>query len=554
MYDPKKPYNQLALLPPDISLTKEIFNKTVSANKALAELKGLAGLIPNQAIILNSLILKEAKDSSEIENIVTTHDELYKAISTDGNGVAPAVKEVLSYREALWAGFEVLKKKKLITVRDMVDIQEILIANKAGIRALPGTALKNAKTEEVIYTPPSGKEIIEDKLKNLEQFINTDDVDIDPLIKMAIMHYQFESIHPFYDGNGRTGRILNVLYLIHQELLEMPILYISSYIIKHKRQYYEGLDQVRSRENWEGWISYMLDAVEYTSKDTIKTIKGIRFLLEQAIETVKTELPKIYSKELVESLFNQPYCRISTLETNLNVTRFTASKYLKELEGIGLLKGERIGRDVIYINKPLFDLLKKDTLDDKLSMLEKDLDAIDPGETIQDEFNEVVFFKIFDSWLVDLMRKLILVGQKYNRLFRENNHHAFVINGIGMVKFTNEDVEDIIRNLRTDCEQNREKIRGRAEFQLSFSYHKLEKGGLKMFAIGHHVRIDFEDIKYKVLMDEFADNTVRSRVIQFEERLLHKPVTKQEINDLAMKMDNILFKEIDYYTKKLGIR
>jgi len=358
MYKSNQPYNKLPLLPPKINLTNTLFKKTIDANKALAELKGLAGLIPNQAIILNSLILREAKDSSEIENIVTTQDALYKAFSTDNEPLDPNVKEVLNYREALWVGFEIVKKKRLITIREIIKIQELLIGNNAGIRQQPGTALKNAKTGEVIYTPPFGKDVIEEKLKNLEQYMNTED-EVDPLIKMAIIHYQFESIHPFYDGNGRTGRIINVLYLILNELLDLPILYLSSYIINHKKQYYEGLEMVRTKNDWEGWIFYMLDSIEQTSKSTINLIKSIKELIDKEIENVKEKCPKIYSKELVESLFNQPYCRISTLETSLNITRFTASKYLKELENIGLLKGEKMGRDMLYINNPLFALLKK---------------------------------------------------------------------------------------------------------------------------------------------------------------------------------------------------
>ena len=358
-YNPSEPYNELPLLPPNIPLTEKIFNKTVAANKALAELKGLAGLLPDPAIILNSLILKEAKDSSEIENIVTTQDELYKAFSMESQNLNPAVKEVLNYREALWAGFEMTKGKKMITNRDIVAIQEILIGNNAGIRKQPGTALKKSRTGEVIYTPPFGEEIINEKLRNLEQYINSEKENIDPLIKMAIIHYQFESIHPFYDGNGRTGRILNVLYLIHENLLELPILYMSSYIIKNKNRYYDGLSQIRSKNAWEEWILYMLDVVERTSNDTIGIVKNIRKLMDDMIQNVKAKRPKIYSKELVEILFHQPYCRISTLEKNLKITRFTASKYLQELEEIELLKGEKVGRDVLYINLPLFSLLKK---------------------------------------------------------------------------------------------------------------------------------------------------------------------------------------------------
>lgn len=357
-YNPEKPYNELPLLPPKTSITPRVYVKTIAANKALAELKGLGALIPNQAIILNSLILKEAKDSSEIENIVTTQDELYKAFSTD-NALDPAVKEVLNYREALWYGFENVKKKRLLAVREIMKVQELLIGNNAGIRKQPGTALKNARTGEVIYTPPFGKEVMEKLLKNLEQYINSNKDENDPLIKMAIIHYQFESIHPFYDGNGRAGRIVNVLYLILQDLLDLPILYLSSYIIKNKKKYYEGLDKVRTTGDWENWIIYMLDSVEQTAKNTIGLIKAIKILLDESVEEVRKKKPKIYSKELVEAVFSQPYCRISTLEKSLDVTRFTASKYLKELEGIKLLRGEKTGRDMLYINLPLFTLLKE---------------------------------------------------------------------------------------------------------------------------------------------------------------------------------------------------
>jgi Fic family protein len=358
MYDPNKPYNELALLPPKLAMSSKIYSKTISANRALAELKGMAGQIPNQVIILNSLLLREAKDSSEIENIVTTQDELYKAFSIDSPGLNPAVKEVLNYKEALWLGYELIQKKKLITTGEILKIQECLMGNNAGIRKQPGTALKNAKTGEVIYTPPFGKDVIEDKLKNLEEYINSNLDDVDPLIKMGIIHYQFESIHPFYDGNGRTGRILNVLYLINEGLLELPILYLSSFIIQNKKQYYQGLDDVRQKSEWEEWIIYMLDSVEYSATDTIKTIRGIKSLLDDTIEKVKSELPKIYSKELVEVLFHQPYTRISALEEQLGITRFTASKYLKDLEAIGIVKGEKVGRDMLYININLFELLR----------------------------------------------------------------------------------------------------------------------------------------------------------------------------------------------------
>ena len=234
-----------------------------------------------------------------------------------------------------------------------------MVENNAGIKKQPGTTLKTTKTQQIIYTPPFGKDIIEEKLKNLEQYINNYEDELDPLVKMAIIHYQFESIHPFYDGNGRTGRILNVLYLIYKELLDLPIFYMSSYIIKNKKLYYDGLNNVREKNDWEGWILFMLETVEYTANDTLKTIKQIRNLLEETIELVKKRLLKIYSEELVEVLFYQPYCKISVLENTLKISRFTASKYLKGLEDIGVMQGKKIGRDMLYINVALFNLLKK---------------------------------------------------------------------------------------------------------------------------------------------------------------------------------------------------
>lgn len=357
MYRPGQPYNRLPLLPPRIEISARVYMKAIAANKALAELKGLGGLIPNQGIIINSLILREARDSSEIENIVTTQDALYKAFSVDGVPDDPGVKEVLNYREALWTGYKAVKQRGLLTNRDIIKLQEILVNNNAGIRRQPGTALRNARTGEVVYTPPVGKAVIEDKLKNLEKYMNLPD-EMDVLIRMAIIHYQFESIHPFYDGNGRTGRIINVLFLILNDLLDLPILYLSSYIIHHKSEYYRGLDKVRRRNDWEAWIIFMLDSVEQTSRSTMQLIKAIRLLMEKEMQRVKKKCPKIYSKELVEALFLQPYCRISTLEEHLKISRFTASKYLKDLEAAGLLKSEKEGRDMLYVNKALFALLK----------------------------------------------------------------------------------------------------------------------------------------------------------------------------------------------------
>lgn len=270
MFNPKEPYNDLPLLPPEIDIiTPAIFKKTIEANKSLAELKGIGDIIPNQAIILNSLILREAKDSSEIENIVTTQDDLYKAFSIEKAALNHATKEVLNYREALWYGYELIKKKQLITTNEIVKIQEVLVKNNAGIRRQPGTALKNSKTGETIYTPPFGKEVIEEKLRNLENYINIDDDDTDPLIKMAIMHYQFESIHPFYDGNGRTGRMLINLMLIHNDF---PTLIVEN---RKRKQYYQVLSIAHKADLTETDIQLYKPVVNFLYAQLCSTYERI---------------------------------------------------------------------------------------------------------------------------------------------------------------------------------------------------------------------------------------------------------------------------------------
>jgi Fic family protein len=337
--------------------TKAILKKSISANRALAKLNGVAKIIPNQNILINSLILQEAKDSSEIENIITTHDELYQS-SVDIENITNATKEVQSYSRALIKGFDLVKEHGLLLTRHIVDIQQELEGNVAGIRRQSGTVLKNQATGEVIHTPPQDEATIRDLLNNLEQYINIDD-DIDPLIKMAIIHYQFESIHPFYDGNGRTGRIINILYLVLNDLLDLPILYLSSYIIKHKSDYYRLLQEVRTKDSLEDWIIYMLDGVEQTALNQTKLIYNIKDLMDSTKEKLKEELPKIYSKDLLEILFMHPYTKIDMLVQNLNMTRQTASKYLKELVQLGMMEEQKIKNSKFYINKSLFDMLKK---------------------------------------------------------------------------------------------------------------------------------------------------------------------------------------------------
>jgi Fic family protein len=324
---------------------------------ALAKLNGVAKIIPNQAILINSLVLQEAKDSSEIENIITTHDELYRA-SLNISDITNDAKEVQNYSKALLKGYDLVRENRLLLKKYIVEIQSELEQNKAGVRKQSGTNLKNAQTGEVIFTPPQEYETIQALLDNLEAFINEPN-DVDPLVNMAMIHYQFETIHPFYDGNGRTGRIINILYLILKDLLDIPILYLSRYIIQNKSDYYRLLQEVRTEDALEEWILYMLDGVEQTSIETIELVENIYSLMQKTTDEVKDKLPNIYSKDLVEILFMHPYTKIDFLVNTLGITRKTASKHLKELENIGLMSSIKIGRSKYFINLELFELLKK---------------------------------------------------------------------------------------------------------------------------------------------------------------------------------------------------
>ena len=337
--------------------TIKVLKKTISANRALARLNGVAKIIPNQAILINSLVLQEAKDSSEIENIITTHDELYKA-SLDVSDVTNEAKEVQNYSRALLKGFDLVKDNQLLLKRYIVEIQQELEQNNAGVRRQSGTNLKNAHTGEVIFTPPQDYETIQELLDNLEKFINEPN-DVDPLVNMAIIHYQFETIHPFYDGNGRTGRIVNILYLILKDLLDIPILYLSRYVIEHKSDYYRLLQEVRTKDALEEWVLYMLDGVEKTSLETIALIENISILMDRTTNEVKEKSPSIYSKDLIEILFMHPYTKIDFLVSILGITRKTASSYLKQLEEIQILKSIKIGRNKFFVNIELFEILKK---------------------------------------------------------------------------------------------------------------------------------------------------------------------------------------------------
>src|SRR5258708_6294059 len=356
----EKPFNHLPELPPEREQieTVKVLRQVVKSSIALAELKGLAGTLPNPSILLNAVILKEARASSEIENLITTQDKLYQALSAKGIEPDPATKEVLRNRKAALFGFHFIQQKGFLSTNAIISIQKLLEENNAGIRKLPGTALRNASTNKVIYAPPDDHDVILKLMRNLENYINEQD-DISPLIKMAVQHYQFESIHPFYDGNGRTGRIINILHIILNGLLESPVLYLSDYIINNKSDYYRLLQEVRTKNKWEDWILYVLKGVEETSHETIAQTKAIQKLLISTQETIKKEAPKAYDKELIEILFEHPYCKTEIVTTRLKISRITASKYLKQLQSIGVLKSKQVWKETLYINTKLFDLLKK---------------------------------------------------------------------------------------------------------------------------------------------------------------------------------------------------
>ena len=339
--------------------SKSVLKSLPSAHAALAELKGIASTIPNQSILINTLALQEAKDSSAIENIITTHDDLYKTELNLDSFKSLNAKEVQNYISALKSGFELISKSGILSNKIILKIQEVLEDNKAGFRKLPGTELKNAATGEVIYTPPQDSNDIIRLMSNLEKFINEPQIwNYDPIVKMAIIHFQFESIHPFYDGNGRTGRIINILYLILEKLQNLPILYLSRYIIQNKSDYYKLLQEVRENNSWEEWILFMIKAVEITSKETIELIIQIKKLMMNYKHELRENF-KFYSQDLLNNLFKHPYTKIEFVVNDLNVSRITAANYLNKLADDGLLKKEKIGTGNYYVNQPLFDLLVK---------------------------------------------------------------------------------------------------------------------------------------------------------------------------------------------------
>ncbi len=358
-WNPEEPFNQLPPLPPKSELmeTVPILKACIKARSALAELKQAGELLPNQGLLINLLPLLEAKDSSEIENIVTTSDRLFQ-FSQEDSQADPATKEALRYRTALYEGFRHLERRPLC-LSTAVEICSTLKNTDMDIRKVPGTALVS-NDRRVIYTPPVGEHVIRDLLSNWEKFIHEED-DVDPLIKMAIAHYQFEAIHPFPDGNGRTGRIINILFLIDKGLLTLPILYLSRYIVTHKANYYSYLRGVTASGEWEPWILFMLDAVAETSKWTTTKIAAVRQLIEYTTNYVRDSLPKIYSHELIQIIFEQPYCRISNLTDAGIAQRQTASSYLKQLCDIGILYEISAGREKLYVHPKLIQLM---TLED----------------------------------------------------------------------------------------------------------------------------------------------------------------------------------------------
>lgn len=338
--------------------TKKILKRLPAAHAALAELKGIAATIPNVSILINTLALQEAKDSSAVENIITTHDELFRAELNLEFVKNTAAKEVQHYASALKRGFERVAEHGLITNAIVLDIHKELEQNAAGYRKLPGTELKNDRTKEVVYTPPQNGTQIQDLMTNLIRFINDDDMqDIDPLIKMSIIHHQFESIHPFYDGNGRSGRIINILYLVAKGLIDIPVLYLSRFIIQNKAEYYRLLQAVRDQGDWESWILYMLEGIEHVARQSIKLIKEIKELMQKYKVHLRTHY-KYYSQDLLNNLFRHPYTKIEFLQSELSISRQSASKYLNELaeDPAGLLLKVKMGRDYFFVNQALMGL------------------------------------------------------------------------------------------------------------------------------------------------------------------------------------------------------
>lgn len=355
-FDRDTPWNDMPLLPPSVEVeSRDILKACISAMTQLARTNALVKTLSNESVLVHTLPLQEARRSSEIENIVTTNDELYRAMTSDDNQVSSHTKEVLRYREALWEGMYAMQDRQIINISLFEQICTRIREIKTDVRRNE-VKIQNTLTKEIIYSPPSGYDNISKLLTNLENFIN-DDNGVQPLVKMAIMHYQFEAIHPFADGNGRTGRILNILYLIHQDLLDLPILYLSRYFIQNRSEYYRFLREITEESKWEQWILYVLAAVEQTSRETADMIEGINTLIGNFAEQAHGKTRAAAREGFVDLLFKWPYCKINIVERELECSRITATKYLNEIAELGLLERQKIGREYYYINRNLMDLL-----------------------------------------------------------------------------------------------------------------------------------------------------------------------------------------------------
>lgn len=360
-FNPKIPNNNLRLLPVKENIeTKNILKKVIEASSALASFRETIKRLPNQNLFLNTLSLQEAKLSSEVENIVTTNDDLYRAISEDLKNIKdPYMKEVFHYKDALWRGYDLVKEKQILSTNIFIEMVKIIKENSEEIRKNSGTVIANPLTKEVIYTPPQGEAIIREKLFNLERYINEDD-GVNDLIKLAVIHYQFEAIHPFSDGNGRVGRIINILYLVLKKYLDNPILFLSKYILENKNEYYDKMRNVTINNKWEDWILFMLEAIKQTSINSQEKVEKILFLMEKTQAIIKQEAPNIYSKEFLDLLFSQPYIRAKNVDKAKIVTEKTARSYLKRLESISILKSIKVKNYIIYLNLPLLNVLSNE--------------------------------------------------------------------------------------------------------------------------------------------------------------------------------------------------
>jgi Fic family protein len=361
-YNNKAPFNELPHLPPvDFRESQDILRHLAKASRYLGELNGLCVSLPDPRLLINTIVLQESKNSSAIENIVTTQDELYKA-ATEESTASHAAKEVLSYREALYIGLEKMQaQKNLLLTNTMIEIVQTIKQNNSGIRNTPGKALKNAINGEVIYTPPCCEEVLREKLAALENFINDGEASpFDPLIKMAFIHYQFEAIHPFADGNGRTGRIVNALYLVQQELLSQPVLCLSSYIVRYKTEYYQLLRGVTEKDNWHDWVMFILTALIETAQLSTRKIRNMLSLKDETEQQMKQALGQSFGYDLLQLMFTLPYLKIELLEKKGIAHRQTASAWLKKLTDASIVKPQKIGRTTYFINYKLMDLLSAD--------------------------------------------------------------------------------------------------------------------------------------------------------------------------------------------------